>query len=63
MKSPYADVPCSVASNPAISSSAVTLSPTVESIALNTRKDVPYAQAPIAKIPIYCGRNNVAPPP
>ena len=53
MKSPYADVPCSVASNPAISSSAVTLSPTVESITLNTRSNPikrNFKQAPLKKM-------------
>ena len=41
MKSPYADVPCSEASKHAISSSAVTLNPTVESMTLNTKNEVP----------------------
>jgi hypothetical protein len=52
IKSPYAEVPCSEASNPAISSSGVTRNPTMLSIAFKTPYEVKNAQAPIAAIPI-----------
>ena len=56
-------MPCSSKSNPLISSSLLTLKPTVDFITLNNIPEVINVHAATARIPTSCIPTNLKPPP